>query len=105
MTDEPSPKPLFIPLLKKFFDAFEKGTKTEEYRRHGRQWNLQNVYPGRQVTLSSGYTKRRLSGFVEYAYILDETSKIPGWTECYGFTCKASALVIGIRIPRPLSSE
>ncbi len=58
-------KPLFIPLRREHFLAFENGTKTVEYRRHGRCWNERTCFVGRAVTLSYGWSgPRRLRAFV-----------------------------------------
>lgn len=58
-------KPLFIPLKAKWFEAFERGDKTTEYRAYGPRWNERTCRVGRAVTLSYGYGKaRRLSGEV-----------------------------------------
>ena len=56
-------RPLFIPLRRAYFDAFESGEKTEELRVYGPRWNAETCRVGRPVTLSLGYGKhRRLSG-------------------------------------------
>lgn len=58
-------KPLFIPLAAKWFEAFERGEKGEEYRINGPRWNAQTCRVGREVVLSYGYGKaRRLTGRV-----------------------------------------
>jgi hypothetical protein len=51
--------PLFIPLKKEHFEAFECGKKTIEYRLLGKRWNEKNCHAGREVTLSCGYGKNR----------------------------------------------
>jgi hypothetical protein len=53
-------RPLFIPLTGKWFDAFERGDKSEEWRKHGARWNVATCALGRAVTLSRGYSGRRL---------------------------------------------
>lgn len=61
----PIEKPLFIPLGGPWFDAFERGAKTWEYRRHGPRWNVKTCRVGRHVVLSRGYGKqRRLAGVI-----------------------------------------
>lgn len=57
-------KPLFIPLKREWFEAFERGEKTHEYRIYGPRWNATTCAPGRAVLLSYGYSGRRLSGVV-----------------------------------------
>lgn len=51
--------PLFVPLKAEFYEAFERGDKTVEYRRYGPRWNERSCYPGRSATLSYGYGKQR----------------------------------------------
>lgn len=58
-----SRKPLFIPLRKEYFEAFERGDKGSELRIYGPRWNERTCKPGRYVILSCGYGKhRRLLG-------------------------------------------
>jgi hypothetical protein len=52
-------KPLFVPLKAEFYEAFERGIKTTEYRLHGPRWNARTCYPGRVAVLSYGYGKQR----------------------------------------------
>jgi hypothetical protein len=59
-------KPLFIPLKKEYFEEFEHGEKTTEYRQYGPHWNERTCTPGRPVILSCGYSKhRRLKGIIK----------------------------------------
>lgn len=52
-------KPLFIPLFKAFFFKIAAGEQDCEIRPNNhRGWNSRNVYPGRLMTLSSGYGKQ-----------------------------------------------
>jgi hypothetical protein len=61
----PTEKPIFIPLRAEWYEAFERGEKTEEIRQYGRQWNEKTCRVGRAVTLSYGYGKaRRLHGVI-----------------------------------------
>lgn len=77
-------KPIFIPLKREYFEAFERGEKTTEYRKRGPLWDATRCRPGRSVTLSLGYTKRRLFGVIT-AFSYDTCpAKLPGWLECYG---------------------
>lgn len=58
-------KPLFVPLKAEYYEAFEDGSKTVEYRRYGRGWNERTCRVGKAVVLSYGYGKaRRLNGIV-----------------------------------------
>lgn len=77
--------PLFVPLRREYFEAFERGEKTIEYRMAGGRWNSQTCRVGRRITLSLGYGKaRRLHGVIADFYVDEEVDKIPGWRECYG---------------------
>jgi Lar family restriction alleviation protein len=57
-------KPLWIPLKREYFEAFERGEKSIEYRRYGGRWAEQHVYPGRPAILGLGYSGRRLRAIV-----------------------------------------
>lgn len=57
-------KPLFVPLKTEWFRAFERGEKTTEFRLYGPRWNESTCIPGRQVTLSHGYSGERISAEV-----------------------------------------
>lgn len=62
MTEE---KPLFIPLLTKWFRQFDSGEKDTEYRVYGKGWNERTCRVGRAATLSHGYGKaQRISRHV-----------------------------------------
>ncbi len=58
-----SSKNVFVPLRKEAFSDFLKG-KTFEVRRAERQWNKSQIYAGRRVTLSCGYSGPRMSGVI-----------------------------------------
>jgi hypothetical protein len=55
-------RPLFIPLNGEYFDLFESGAKDTEFRKYGPRWNETTCWVGRLVTLSRGYSGRRLVG-------------------------------------------
>ena len=95
---EVSERPLFIPLKREFFEAFERGEKWEEFRGFGLRWNYCTCRVGRRVTLSLGYGKaRRLTGQI-VAFRLDpEPEALPGWIACYGARA-GMASRIGIRL-------
>lgn len=77
--------PLFIPLKREYFDAFLKGEKTEEYRPYGPRWNERTCPPGRHVTLSCGYgKKRRLPGLITETRFAPEVRNTSAWRACYG---------------------
>lgn len=59
-------KALFIPLKTEYYEAFERGDKTHEYRMHGVRWNKRTCSVGRAVTLSKGYGKKhRLNAVIK----------------------------------------
>lgn len=94
-------KPLFIPLKTEFFEAFEKGTKTVEYRQYGPRWNEKTCFVGRAVTLSNGYgKKRRLQGVVKGFYTDSSVHLNDDWIKCYGEgDAKAACIVIELTKP------
>ena len=92
-----SDKPLFIPLKKEHFEAFERGEKAEEYRPAGPRWNHRTCRVGRRVTLSNGYGKsRRLSGRVVSYREESNTASLRGWTEIYKDRSPAAVIGIGL---------
>lgn len=56
-------KNIFVPLNKEAFGDFSRG-KTFEIRKAERGWNRNQIYTGRDVTLSCGYSGPRLYGTV-----------------------------------------
>lgn len=70
MTAKPE-KPLFIPLKTEWFRMFEDGTKDTEYRAYGPRWNENTCRVGRAVTVSHGYSGKRLGRHVAAFSILD----------------------------------
>lgn len=61
-----TPKPLFIPLVGKYFDAFADGSKRDELRLYGPRWNENTCAKDRPVVISRGYGKaHRLNGRVQ----------------------------------------
>ena len=76
--------PIFIPLKKEFFEAFERGEKTVEYRVYGKRWNETTCTMGREVVLSCGYGKqRRLRGVIVKFEKSREPLKTLAWLKCY----------------------
>jgi hypothetical protein len=63
--------PLFVPLRTEWFRQFESGDKTVEYRAYGPRWNERTCFVGRKVTLSHGYSGKRLSAEVVAIDILN----------------------------------
>ena len=56
---------LFVPLMSCYYEAFERGEKTEELRLYGPRWNESTCRIGRAITLSKGYGKKnRLDGTI-----------------------------------------
>ena len=55
-------KPLFIPLRRVYFEAFERREKRVEVRRYGPRWNERTCPTGREVILSCGYSGSRMHG-------------------------------------------
>jgi hypothetical protein len=51
-------KPLFIPLMGIYYDAFARGEKSYEYRPYGPRWNERTCFAGRKAILSRGYGKK-----------------------------------------------
>lgn len=92
-------KPLFVPLKKKYYEAFECGDKGTEYRAYGPRWNERTCYPGRHVVLSCGYGKgRRIKAIIDYAEIVPPTQD---FLEIYGNgkQCFAITLIVEKRAP------
>lgn len=96
-------KPLFIPLKREFFEAFARGEKTEEYRKHAGPWSAKNCRVGREVVLSLGYGKaHRLRGTIVSFQEEHSPETLPGWIECYGEPTPMgypwNAAVIGVKL-------
>lgn len=87
-------KPLFIPLIAEYYEAFERGDKRTEYRPLNNLWNAQRCYPGRRVILSYGYgKKRRLHGKVSFFYVHRDPAALKGWVPCYGHRAGFAACI------------
>lgn len=86
--------PLFIPLKREYFEAFERGEKRQEFRPWGPRWNERTCAIGRRVTLSLGYGKaRRLTGEIVALLKCDAPQMLPGWRECYGDRAQSAACI------------
>ncbi len=93
-------KPLFLPLKREFFEAFDRGTKHTEFRQFGPRWNLLTCVVGRDVVLSLGYGKqRRLRGVVTDFRVDHNPEFIEGWKACFPNSTSAAAC-IGIKVIR-----
>jgi hypothetical protein len=91
--------PLFVPLDRPYFEAFERGDKTEEFRPYGPKWNEKTCPIGRRVVLSMGYGKaRRLPGRIVSFRQDRHPFLLPGWLECYGDKVGVVAARIGIEL-------
>lgn len=101
-TNSPKVKPLFIPLKRKFFEAFERGQKTQEFRLWGPRWNERTLIVGRPVILSLGYSGRRLNADIVAVLKTDPAWSrfLPGWVACYGPEPR-SAAVITLAVAKP----
>ena len=57
---------LFVPLKTEWYEKFESGEKTVEYRQYGPRWNEKTCQLGKRAILSKGYGKKnRLEGTVK----------------------------------------
>ena len=94
--------PLFIPLKRKYFEAFQRGEKTTEFRPLGPRWNERTCAIGRPVVLSLGYGKaHRLSGVI-IGFSTDPNPHLrPGWTDCYGDRHSTAACIEIRPFPTP----
>lgn len=86
-------KPLFVPLKTEWFRAFEAGRKRTEYRLYGPRWNENTCTPGRPVTLSHGYSGKRLRAIVR-GHSLVKARDVPNATSLW----PPSATLIAIRL-------
>ena len=92
-------KVLFVPLRREWFDAFEKGFKTFEYRPYGKRWNERTCAIGRRVTLSLGYGKlRRLHGTIVSFERSEDVTRTTAWKSCYDGKGYTHAAKIGVRL-------
>jgi hypothetical protein len=89
--DEP---PLCFSLKAHLFDAFERGTKTEEYRPYNRRWDERTCRIGRRVVVGCG--KRRRAGTISSFDQSRGQTKTQTWQETYGGNGPAVAACIGI---------
>lgn len=53
-------KPLFVPLKREWFEAFERGDKRQEIRRYGSHYNERTCRIGRAAILRLGYSGREM---------------------------------------------
>ncbi|WP_339344146.1 hypothetical protein [uncultured Alcanivorax sp.] len=99
-------KPLFIPLMSQYYEAFLDGAKDTEYRLYGPVWNERNCQVGRAVTLSKGYGKKhRLSGVVT-SFARVTLKQVPrdvekALDEIYGENDDYDIAAIGIKVILP----
>jgi hypothetical protein len=97
---------LFVPLRREYFEAFESGEKTEEYRPYGPRWNERTCPIGRRVVISLGYgTQRRLQGTITSFRKSEEVPESAAWRACYGAAGHKVAACIGIALDRCLAAS
>lgn len=90
-------RPLFIPQLKEYFEAFERGEKTEEYRKYGPRWNETTCPAGREVILSCGYGKaRRLNARIIGTEVIAGHLAPPAFVRIYGRRSRCIAIRLEI---------
>lgn len=97
------PKPLFIPLCAKYYDAFVDGNKDTEYRILGPRWNEKTCFQTREVVLSRGYGKQnRCTGNIKAVRILNayelSSALQKSMYEIYRLTMHDTRRVIAIEI-------
>jgi len=81
-------KPFFLPLLKKHYLEFSEGTKRTEYRLEKGAYNENQIFVGREIIISNGYTKLgRLKGIITKVYRSKLISKTDSFVAIYG-NCK-----------------
>jgi hypothetical protein len=101
ITEKRDERPLFIPLRGIWFDAFDRGQKTEEWRRFGPRWNEDICRVGRPVLLSRGYSGRRLAARIA-SVSLRSADEHPGAVELFG--AGTLCIVLGLHQITPLSA-
>lgn len=100
-----SERPLFIPLKKEYFEAFERGEKNTEYRLESSiekptRWSSRTCWWGREVILSCGYGKaRRIRGVIT-STLQWRNCRQPDFVKIYGpgKTARVILLTIDRRI-------
>ena len=101
----PQIAPLFIPLKREYYAAFNSGLKTEEFRPYGLRWNERTCWIGRSVILSLGYGRQaRRVGEVIGFRIVQDVGSLPGWVACYGDR-KGQAAAIRINLSQMIHSS
>ena len=80
-------KPLYIPLRRIYFEAFERREKRVEVRRYGPRWNERTCPPGRGVILSCGYSGARLEGSIRFFRRSDHVTQAARdiYPDCHDF--------------------
>lgn len=95
-------KPLFIPLMARWFDEFVAGTKTTEWRAFGPRWNHDTCIPGRAVIISRGYGKHaRLHGTIDRVTVVRRSAAPRAAQEIFG--AARELIAIKIRIAHPIT--
>jgi hypothetical protein len=92
-------KPLYIPLLRRWFDAFASGEKTEEWRRVGRLWNERRCTVGRPVILALGYASMTAPDHADrrlYACLTGTRLTMPETEEQLKFFGRCECIVLSL---------
>jgi hypothetical protein len=76
-------KPLFVPLMRKYYEQFVSGEKKFEYRKAGGPWNERTCRIGRLVTISMGYGKQHRRSGVITSFDIVPISEVPSAKEVY----------------------
>lgn len=90
---------MFIPLKKKYFEQFARGEKKHEFRLYGKRWNERVCRPGRDVTLSCGYSGARIKGTIS-AFSVQRADSVPVIKDVYP-EIKADEMIACISIAIP----
>ena len=94
-------KSLFLPLKKQYYEKFEQGLKTTEYRPYGPRWNEHTCVIGREVIISCGYGKtRRLHGVIISFEVrtISESNGGAAFRQVYRQNAKGPIAEIGIEL-------
>lgn len=89
-------KPLFVPLKTRWFRAFASGEKSVEYRAYGPRWNERTCTPGRQATLSHGYSGERLGATVTSFEVLPMQQAPEAARELFPHASRIAAIHLAI---------
>lgn len=78
-------KPFFLPLMKKYYLQFAEGTKKTEYRMEKGMYNKNQLFVGRNILISNGYSKKdRLNGVITRVYRSKRAARRSDFIAIYG---------------------